>query len=78
MPLEHHSLVKEFPHFKERIHELKTTDTFFARLFSEYDQVEHEVYRIESGAEAASDERLENLKKQRLQLKDKLYILLNG
>ena len=76
MPLENHSLVKEFPELRERIHELKTSDNHFSKLFSEYDEVEHNVHRIESGVEAASDDRLEELKKQRLGLKDELFNLL--
>ncbi|MCG9890100.1 MAG: YdcH family protein [Thermosynechococcaceae cyanobacterium MS004] len=77
MPLENHSLVSEFPELRERIHTLKTTDAHFARLFDEYNDVEHEVHHIEAGAEASSDERLEKLKKQRLSLKDELFSLLN-
>ena len=76
MPLENHSLAKEFPEMRERIHQLKTSDNHFARLFAQYDAVEHDVHRIESGAEAAADERLEALKKQRLGLKDELFSLL--
>lgn len=76
MPLENHSLVNEFPEMRDRIHTLKTTDNHFARLFAEYDTVEHDVHRIESGAEAASDERLEMLKKERLRLKDELFAML--
>lgn len=76
MPLENHSLINEFPEMRERIHRMKTSDNHFARLFAEYDAVEHEVHRIESGAEAAGDERLETLKKRRLSLKDELFGLL--
>lgn len=76
MPLENHSLIQEFPELREQIHTLKTTDHHFARLFAEYDKMEHAVHRIESGAEASSDERLEVLKKQRLGLKDELYAML--
>lgn len=76
MPLENHSLINEFPEMRERIHQLKTSDNHFARLFEEYDTVTHAVQRIESGAESASDVRLETLKKQRLSLKDELFSLL--
>lgn len=76
MALEDHSLIKEFPEMREQIHQLKTSDAHFARLFGEYDEVEHAVHRIEAGAEAASDERLEQLKKQRVHLKDTLFSLL--
>lgn len=76
MPLQNHSLIQEFPQMKERIRTLKQSDAHFARLFGEYDLAEHAVHRIESGAESASDERLETLKKQRLKLKDRLFAML--
>lgn len=76
MPLENHSLTHEFPEMKHLISEMKQTDAHFARLFADYDSLEHAVHRIESGAEAASDERLEELKKQRLHIKDSLFAIL--
>ncbi len=76
MPLENHSLVLEFPEYRETIHRLKAADAHFAKLFAQYDEAAHAVHRIEAGAEAASDERLEALKKERLTLKDTLYSLL--
>ena len=76
MTLENHSLINEFPEMRDRIHQLKTSDNHFARLFTEYDKVAHAVHRIESGVETAVDERLEELKKQRLILKDELFTIL--
>lgn len=76
MTIENHSLINEFPEYREQIHQMKISDNHFARLFNEYDSVAHDVHRIESGAEAASDDRLEALKKQRLQLKDQLFSML--
>jgi len=76
MPIENHSLVQEFPELRSLIHTLKISDAHFARLFAEYDTVAHDVHRIESGAEAAADARLEALKKERLKLKDALYSIL--
>jgi uncharacterized protein YdcH (DUF465 family) len=76
MPLESHSLVKEFPEMRERIHEMKMTNNHFMKLFESYDEVEHEVHRIESGAETASDAYLEEIKKKRLKLKDDLFAML--
>ena len=73
MSLEKHDLVHEFPEFREKIHQLKITDHHFARLFAEYHDVDHEVYRLEQGAETASGEYLELRKKVRLQLKDQLF-----
>lgn len=76
MPLENHSLVQELPEMRERIHTLKMKDAHFARLFNEYDAIEHTVHRIESGAETVADAYLEDLKKKRLNLKDQLFALL--
>ncbi len=76
MPLENHSLVNEFPEMREKIHQLKMSDNHFSRLFAAYDTIEHAIHRIKSGAEAASDEHLEELKKQCLKLKDELFVLL--
>ena len=76
MSLENHSLVNELPEMREEIHQMKQSNAHFAKLFAEYDEVAHAVHRIEAGAEAASDERLETLKKQRLSLKDSLFSML--
>ena len=76
MTVQNHSLINEFPEMRERIHQMKTSDNHFARLFAEYDEVAHSVHRIESGAQAVSDEHWEELKKQRLKLKDELFGML--
>ena len=49
-----HPLTEEFPEFAEKIHTLKVDDEHFKKLYDEYDEVDHEIYRIESDAEPAS------------------------
>lgn len=73
---EPHDLIHELPEYRERIHQLKTTDAHFARLFDQYHEVDREVHRIEQGIETPSDTYTEDLKKQRLHLKDQLYAML--
>jgi uncharacterized protein YdcH (DUF465 family) len=73
---EKHDLIHEFPEYKDRIHELKTTNEHFAKLFEEYHEIEHEVRRIEEGIETPSDDYLEERKKKRLYLKDQLFEML--
>lgn len=75
---EKHDLVHELPEYREQIHQLKTKDNRFARLYDEYHEVEHEVRRIEEGVEVTSDEYLEERKKVRLKLKDDLLAMLRG
>ncbi len=72
-----HDLIHEFPEYKERIHQLKTTNAHFARLFEAYHVVDHEVHSIETGAVNTSDAHLESRKLERLHLKDQLYHMLN-
>jgi len=76
MSIENHNLHNEFPQHKDRIHDLKMNDRHFARLFEEYHDTDREVRKIEEGAEAASDQRLEGLKLRRLHLKDDLLGML--
>ena len=73
---EHHGLVQEFPEYKDKIHELKTSDPEFAKLFEKYNDIDKEIYRIEMQIENTSDEYAENLKIRRVQLKDRLYTML--
>ena len=74
--LEHHPLVKEFPEYKDRIHELKMSDSHFRKLFKEYDELDKEVLRSEELIETHSDDFVEELKKKRLNLKDQLFGML--
>jgi len=76
MTLEKHDLHHEFPEFNAEIHHLKINDNHFARLFNDYHKVNQEVQRIEQGVENTSDEYIEQRKKQRLKLKDELFVML--
>jgi len=71
-----HELAAEFPELKDRIHELKTTDAHFQRLFDAYHTVNREVHRAEAAGLNISDEHYEELKKKRMALKDDLYAML--
>lgn len=76
--IEHHPLTKEFPEFRDQIHALKEGDAHFARMMDEYEDVDKEIVRIETEQEARTDEYLEDRKKVRLSLKDKLYAALKA
>jgi len=75
---EKHDLLHEFPEHKGRIHDLKISNKHFSRLFDQYHEIDHEVGRIEQGVETPSDEYTENLKKQRLSLKDELLAMIKA
>ena len=72
-----HELHDEFPHDAEALHRLKLNDAHFARLAERHHEVNREIHRIESEIEAASDERIEALKKERLHLLDEIAAMLD-
>lgn len=76
--MQKHDLLHEFPEFADKIHELKMTDAHFRKLFDEYHEVDHEVHRVETGAEVSSDEYLDKKRTHRVYLKDELYKLLKN
>jgi len=75
---EKHDLIHELPEYRDEIHNLKTSNNHFSRLFEEYHEIDHEVHRIETGVENTSDEYLEEKKKQRLHLKDELLAIIKS
>ena len=73
---EPHDLHHEFPEFHDQIHTLKMSHRHFQRLFKDYDELNHELKRIEQGIETPADLVVEGLKKERLHLKDQLFVML--
>jgi uncharacterized protein YdcH (DUF465 family) len=47
-------------------------------LFHEFDELDHEIYRIESDAEPSSNDTLNDLRKKRVYLKDEIYQFLTN
>ena len=75
---EHHAFETEFPEYEQAIRELKQSNLEFARLLKEHDETDDEIYRIEEQIETPSDEYTEELKMKRVQLKDKLYAIVQA
>jgi uncharacterized protein YdcH (DUF465 family) len=71
-------LADVFPDDTEALHRLKLTDAHFVRLAEQHHEVNREIHRIETEVEAASDDRLEALKKGRLQLLDGIAAILEA
>ncbi|MEN2282773.1 DUF465 domain-containing protein [Algoriphagus sp. SE2] len=71
-----HPLIEEFPEHADRIHDLKEKNNHFKNLFEKYDELDHEIYKIESDTEPASDETLNKLRSERVRIKDELYQML--
>jgi uncharacterized protein len=71
-----HELHEEFPEKSETIHRLKGENAHFARIAEQYHELNRAIHRMETDVEPVADETLEQLKKQRLLLKDEITQLL--
>src|SRR5438046_10167832 len=75
----HHSILKEFPEYRETVKLLKAGDEVFRKMFDEYHTLDESIYRIEEEIDFATDQEIEELKIRRVWLKDQLYrALLRG
>jgi uncharacterized protein YdcH (DUF465 family) len=74
--MEKHDLHHEFPELNEKIHELKVSDNHFRKLFDQYHEINNSIHSIETGAEAVTDEVLNDYRIKRVHLKDELYSIL--
>ena len=72
-----HNLAHELPEYKDAIHMLKVTNNHFAKLHATYHECVKQILRIEDEIEATSDAFLEDLKKNRLMLKDEMVTMLS-
>ncbi len=76
MQVDHHDLHQEFPDMADAIDALKAGNAHFARLVGSYDRLTGKVEDLEAHDMPVADFTLEDMKKQRVKLKDELYHLL--
>lgn len=65
-----------FPEYRELISRLKTEDAHFSRLFERHNELDHQIAGMETGVTPADAFTIESLKKEKLLLKDKIYVVL--
>lgn len=65
-----------FPEYRDLISRLKSVDAHFARLFERHNELDQRIRNLEDGIESADALTIESLKKQKLKLKDELYLML--
>ncbi|MCF7985139.1 MAG: YdcH family protein [Thiohalocapsa sp.] len=75
---EKHDLVHEFPELEGKIEAMREANAEFAGLMNQYDDLDARVRKLEELGTPVADETIEELKKERLLLKDKLYQLLQA
>ncbi|MET3651666.1 YdcH family protein [Dyella japonica] len=65
-----------FPEYRELITDLKSRDPHFIRLFHRHNELDQEIRNMELGVTPAGDMAIEQLKKEKLHLKDQIYVIL--
>ena len=65
-----------FPEYRDLISRLKNEDARFSRLFEEHNDLDHKIIRLEQSPVTSGLDEIEELKKQKLHLKDQLYVIL--
>lgn len=75
---ESHDLLHEFPNLEEKISTLRSNNAEFAQLMDAYDALDARVRDLEELGTPVADETIEELKKERLVLKDTLYGILRS
>lgn len=70
------TIAESFPELKESLHYLKTHNHHFINILSKYEKIDDKIYRIEDELDILDDTSFENLKKERITLKDQIYNML--
>ena len=65
-----------FPEYRDLITQLKTSAHHFSRLFDQNNALDQKVKNMESHIETGTPEEIETMKKEKLLLKDQLYVIL--
>jgi uncharacterized protein YdcH (DUF465 family) len=69
-------IYRMFPEYRDLIRQLKQKNAHFSKVFEEHNAIDHEIIRLEQDPVTSSSDQIELLKKQKLKLKDELYILI--
>ncbi|QEL56008.1 YdcH family protein [Chromobacterium paludis] len=67
-----------FPEYRDLISRLKIEDAHFSKLFDLHNQLDQQIKNMEDRIVNASQQEIEVLKKEKLKLKDQLYVLLKS
>ena len=65
-----------FPEYRDLITKLKHTDQNFTRIFDKHNELDQKIINMSAHIEPGSEDLIEQLKKEKLQLKDQLFAIL--
>ncbi|AWM79417.1 hypothetical protein DKL61_03090 [Gammaproteobacteria bacterium ESL0073] len=63
-----------FPEYRDLISQLKTEDARFAKLFEKHNDLDQKIKNLEANYASSND--IDTLKKEKLKLKDEIYVIL--
>ena len=66
-----------FPEYRALISKLKVSDAHFENLFNKHNELDQKIHKLESGVLTGTATEIENLKKEKLHLKDQLFSILS-
>lgn len=67
-----HNLAKDLPELREQLEQHAASDTAFARTLEEYRQLDERICGLEEKDQPANDDQINQLRRQRVLLKDKI------
>lgn len=69
-----------FPEYRDLITKLKTSDAHFTKLFDKHNELDEEITNLEKDpvASVSREAEIEEMKKEKLALKDELYKILEA
>ena len=65
-----------FSEYSDQVNQLKASDHEFLRMFEQHHALDQKIKNMEMHIEIGTHEQIEILKKQKLLLKDRLYVIL--
>ncbi|WP_394130222.1 YdcH family protein [Shewanella maritima] len=65
-----------FPEYRELISQLKTSDAYFSRKFTEHNQLDEKIKELETHSSTDLDSELKVLKSKKLHLKEEIFEIL--
>lgn len=78
MLVEPHDILHEFPEYANRIAQLREESDAFHHLMDEHNWLDSHIRSLEEHDTPVADFHIEEMKKRRLLLKDRLYALITG
>ena len=69
---------KMFHEYRDKISKLKQENAHFAKIFDAHNELDQKIKNMEAGIEIATNDAIQEYKKEKLQLKDEIYSMLKN